>query len=112
MATLDEELFLDAEEDARIVAYIRNALPVELKSIFQDEIIYYFIDLITEYYAESGILEQTPDSDGYVEIDLEAVAQHLAEQARKEHVGNFSPDDVLNIVRLHMDYEEAADQAE
>lgn len=109
MAAIDEELLLDAEEDARIVSYIQSVLPAELKDKFSEEDIYYFLDVMIEYYSESGILEQTPDDDGFVEIDLEAIARHLSDKARKEGLGNYTPEELLFIVQAHMDYEETAE---
>lgn len=107
MSSLDDELLLDAEEDARAVAFIQQALPQELKEAFSEDDLYYFLDVIVEYYAESGVLDAAPDKDGYVEIDEEAVAAYVAEKARKEGIGTFAPEDLLFVVKAQMDYEES-----
>lgn len=107
MASLDQELLLDAENDAKAVAFIRNQLPSELKGKFNDEALYYFLDVLEEYYAESDLLDQKPDADGYIEIDLEAVAGYLAKKAAKEGIGSFSPDDLLFVVQGEMDFQES-----
>ena len=107
MATLDDELMLDAADDARAVAYIRTHLPQELQERFADEDLYYFLDVIVEYYAESGVLEQQPDADGYVDIDAEAIAAYVSEKARKEKAGTFAPEDLLHVVLAEMDYAES-----
>lgn len=86
---LDEELMQDAQEDAAAVAYIQKHLPQELQEQYDEETLYYFLDLIIEYYTESGILDAQPDKDGYVEIDEEAIADYLAKKAKKEHMGDF-----------------------
>lgn len=109
MATTEDDFLADAEEDARIVSYIRAALPAELKEKFTEDDIYYFLDIIIEYYSDSGILEQEPDDDGFVEIDLEDVAGHIARKARKEGIGDFTPEELLFVVQAHMDYEEEAE---
>ena len=103
---LDEELMLDAQQDAAAVAYIKQHLPQDLKDVFTEELLYYFIDVIVEYYTESGILDATPDKDGYIEIDEEAIAAHLAKKAKKEGMGNFSVEDLLFVVQAHMEFEE------
>lgn len=41
---LDEELMLDAQEDAEAVAYIKRHLPQELQEKFSEEQLYYFLD--------------------------------------------------------------------
>lgn len=107
---LDEELMQDAQEDAAAVAYIQKHLPQELQEQYEEETLYYFLDLIIEYYTESGILDAQPDKDGYVEIDEEAIADYLAKKAQKEHMGDFSAEDLLFVVQAHMDFEEEQNQ--
>lgn len=111
MPTIDEELLMDAEEDARAIAYIRQHLPQELQETFNDDLLYYFLDLTYDYYANSGILDAQPDKDGYIDIDGEAIAQHLAKQAKKEKMGDFSTDDLLLFVQAQMDFEEENEEA-
>ncbi len=104
--TIDDELLLDAEEDARTIAYIRTHLPQELQDEWDDDLLYYFLDLIIEYYAESDILNATPDKDGFVEIDVERVAQHVAQKAKKEKMGDFSSEALLFVVQAELDSQE------
>ncbi|MBR1889380.1 MAG: hypothetical protein IJ816_01985 [Alloprevotella sp.] len=104
MANLDNELFLDAQEDKEIISFIRQQLPQELKDRFSDEQLYYFLDVIEEYYAESGILDSPPDKDGYIEVDQERVANFLAKTAKKEGLGDFNPEDLLFVVEAEWDF--------
>lgn len=110
MATFDDELLQDAEDDRQTIEYINQHLPQELKDRFSDDDLYYFLDVIVEYYAESGILDAQPDKDGYINIDIEAIAQHMAQQARKDKVGEFSADDLRWIVEAEMDYADSLDE--
>ena len=103
---IEEELLLDAQEDAATVAYIQSHLPQELQEKMTEETLYYFLDVIVEYYAESGVLDAQPDKDGYIELDAEAIALYLAKKAKKEGVGEFSPEELLFVVQAQMDYEE------
>lgn len=107
MAALDDELLQSAEEDARAIEYIKSRLPQELREKFTEDNLYYFLDVIVEYYAESGILDAEPDSDGYINIDEEAVATYVAEKARKEGIGKFDTEDILFVVQNEMDFEES-----
>lgn len=47
-------------DDEKTIEYIKNYLPQELKEKFSDDEFYYFLDLIDEYYSESGILDAQP----------------------------------------------------
>lgn len=107
MADFEEELLQDAEDDRQTVEFIKNYLPQELKATFTDDQLYYLLDVIVEYYAESGILEAEPDKDGYIDIDVEAIAEHAARQARKDKMGDFSAEDLRWVVEGEMEYAES-----
>lgn len=106
---LDEELIQDAEEDAQAIEYIKTHIPLELQEKFSDDILYYFLDVVIEYYAESGILDKPADKDGYIDIDEQAIANYLANKAKKENIGDFSADDLLFVVQAQLDFEEELD---
>lgn len=106
MTSLDDELLQDAEDDARAVAFIKQQLPQELKEKFSEDQLYYFLDLIADYYATSGVLDATPDKDGYVDIDIEKMATELSNQAAKEKMGVFTPEEISFVIEAEMDFAE------
>lgn len=106
MASLDDELLQDAEDDARAVAFIQQQLPQELKEKFSEDQLYYFLDLIADYYATSGVLDATPDKDGYVDVDIEKMATELSKQAAKEKMGVFTPEEINFVIEAEMDFAE------
>lgn len=106
MTSLDDELLQDAENDARAVAFIQQQLPQELKEKFSEDQLYYFLDLIADYYATSGVLDATPDKDGYVDIDIEKMATELSNQAAKEKMGVFTPEEISFVIEAEMDFAE------
>lgn len=105
MSGFEEELLLDAEDNARAVSYIRAVLPQESKERFTDDDLYYFLDLIYEYYAD-----MTPDADGFIDIDEQQTAAHLQAMAKKEGYGDFATEDLLFVVQGESEY--AAQQAD
>ncbi len=107
MASIDEELLLDAEEDAREVEFIRAQLSNELKEKFSDDDILYFMDAIVEYYFTSGILDSEPDADGYVNIDLQQIAEAVAKKAAEEGHKGFTAEDVFFIVQADADFQDS-----
>ena len=74
---LEDDFLLADADDEKTIEFIKNYLPQELKEKFSDDELYYFLDLIDEYYSESGILDAQPDEDGYVDIDLEEVVAYI-----------------------------------
>ncbi len=106
MDSLEQELLQDAEDDARTVEFIKAYLPQDLKDKFTDEELYYFLDVIVEYYAESGVLDTAPDKDGYIEIDQEKVVDYIIRQARKDKMGEYSPEDIMWVVQGEAEYGE------
>ena len=106
MATLDEELLQEAEDDRKTVEYIQNYLPQELKDKFTEEELYYFIDVIGEYYVE--LLDKHP-GDEDIDIDVEEVAKYVAKQAKKDKIGDFSPEDLRWVVDGELEYGESID---
>ena len=106
MTSLDDELLQDAENDAHAVAFIKQQLPQELKEKFSEDQLYYFLDLIADYYATSGVLDATPDKDGYVDIDIEKMATELSNQAAKEKMGVFTPEEISFVIEAEMDFAE------
>ena len=107
MGVEDEFLFEDVD-DEKTIEYIRNYLPQELKEKFSDDELYYFLDLIDEYYSESGILDAQPDADGYVEIDLDAIVEYIVKEAKKDEMGEFDPEEILFVVQNEICQEQMA----
>ena len=100
----DDFLLDDAAEDAKTIAFIRNYLPQELKERFSDEDLYYFLDLIIEYYATSGCLDAEPDEEGYINIDQDEIVDYLLTEAEKDNIGGFSAEELLFVVQGEMEY--------
>lgn len=103
---------LSDADDEKTIEFIRNYLPQELKDRFSEDELYYFLDLIDEYYSESGILDAQPDADGYVDIDLEQVVEYIVQEAKKDEVGEYDPEEILFVVQGEMEYGNSLGQVE
>jgi len=104
MASIEEELRLDEEENLREVEFIRLQMPADCKKVYSQSDLLWIIDALVDYYFTSGILDS---DDEEVEIDMEAVAKHICERAKKENVSkSFNPDDVFFIVQADLDFQE------
>jgi hypothetical protein len=62
------------------------------------------MDLIVDYYFDSGILETDADE---VEIDLEVIAEYVCKRAKEEgFCSSFNPKEVFFIVQADLDFQE------
>lgn len=104
MAVLDNELWADAEHDAAVIAHTQSLLSQEMKEKFSEELLYYFHDVLEDYLAESDVLESEPDEEGYVNIDLEEIAMHLLQQAKKDKMGDFTTEELLLLTEAELSY--------
>lgn len=103
MASFEDELRIDDEENRREIAYIRERLPQEVKPHFSEDDLYYFLDAIIDYYYDSGILETTEEE---VDIDLQEVANAVTQKALRDKQGTFDPEEVFYVVEADMDFQE------
>lgn len=106
MADFEEELRLDDEENAREVEYIREVLPADLKEKFSEADLRYMMDTIVDYYFTSGVLEAEADADGFVDIDLQKVADYVCAKVAEQGQGDFDPAEVFFVVQADMDFQE------
>ena len=103
MASIEEELRLDEEDNLRELAFIRGQIPFDAKKHYSDESILYMLDLIVDYYYESGILESNEEE---IDIDMEEVANYVCRKAKEDGVTNFLSEYVLFVVQADLDYQE------
>ena len=99
----NDDFLLDDEEDVRTVEFIKNYIPQDLKEKFTDDDIYYIIDVIADYYVNSGILDQDPDEEGYINIDQDKIVNYIVKEAEKDGMGPYSEDDVFFLVQVFME---------
>jgi len=103
MATFDEDLLRDDEENRREMAFIRTQLPSEAKDKYTDAQLLFVMDAIGEYIVESGILDSDDDE---VDIDIEAVADYACKEAKTQGIGMLDPQEVFFIVQADLDFQE------
>ena len=109
---LEEDFLLADADDEKTIEFIKNYLPQELKEKFSDDELYYFLDLIDEYYSESGILDVEPDEEGCVEVDLGQIVDYIIKEAHKDEMGDYDPEEILFVVQGELEYTESLDDDE
>ena len=108
MSTFEEDLIADAEDDRLTVEFIQNYLPQDVKEKFTEDELYYFLDVIDEYYVnllEKAEKKGVKDNEE-MDIDIDDVASHLAKQAKKDQMGDFSAEDLRWVVEGELEYAE------
>ena len=90
---LEDDFLLEDEDDEKTVEFIKIFLPQDLKDKFTDDELYYFLDVMVDYYTTSGCLDAQPDADGYVNIDQDEIVDYIVKEAKKDGIGEFNPED-------------------
>lgn len=108
---MKEDEFLEEDlDDEKTIQYIKNSLPQDLKEKYNDDILYYILDVINDYFETSGVLDKEPDKDGFIEIDNEAEAAYIVKEAKKDNMGEFDPEEILLIVQAEADYVDSLEE--
>lgn len=107
---LEDDFLLEDADDEKTIEFIKNYLPQELKEKFSDDELYYFLDLIDEYYSESDILNVEPDAEGYVEIDLGRIVEYIVTESKKDDMGEYDPEEILFVVQGETEYTESLEE--
>lgn len=108
MPSFEDQLLLDAQLDANEVEYIRQRIAESglQDDGIEDDDIYYLIDLLPAYYAESGILDAQPDAEGCIDIPVDAIVEYVQKTAQRE-IGKTFPTDLLAlVVEADLDFSE------
>ena len=100
----NDEFLLEDEDDEKTIEFIKNYLPQDLKGKFSDDELYYFLDVIVDYYSTSGCLDTEPDKDGYINIDQDEIVNYIVAEAKKDQTGDYEPEDILFVVQGEMEY--------
>jgi hypothetical protein len=97
----NDEFAMDDLDDEKTIAFIRERLPQDLKEKYSEDEFYFFLDTIYDYYDKSGILD---NDDEYVDIDINAIAEFIAKEAKKNGIGDFDSEELYFIVEGELSY--------
>lgn len=105
----NEDFLLDDLDDDKTIEFIKSYLPQDFKETFSDDELFYLLDLIDEYYMDSGVLDSTTDADGFIELNLDDIVDYLLAEAKKDDMGEFDPEALLFVVQGEMEYGDSLD---
>ena len=99
----DQEEMFEYDDEAAI-AFIRNHLPQELKEKFEDDIIYYLLDTICDFFEKRDFLNE--DDTEKEEKELTA---YLLSQTKKDEIGEFTPEEIVLFLKAEEAYSNTLD---
>jgi len=97
---IEDKDFLYDDDEA--VKFIKNFLPDNIKSKFNDDDINYIIDLIYEFYDSKGFMDGDDDVD--IEINEDELVAFVVKSALTDGVGKYKADDISFIVQGELEY--------
>lgn len=96
-------------DDEKAIAFIRESIDPALSEKLSDDAMYYFLDLIDEYYQETVLdnFSEDEDSDEDIFIDEEDMCRFFRKNLAKEDFGTFTDDEMMSVVDAEMQYTES-----
>ena len=55
------------------------------------------------------MLDAEGDSDGYIDIDLQKVAEYVCKKAEEDKRGIYDPDDIFFVAQADLDFQEGTE---
>ena len=99
MNTQEDDLLVYDEDDA--VKFIMNFLPVDAKKNIDDTKIEYVLDVVYEFYDESGLIDE--DSTEEASIDEEEMYKFIKKCAKKDKM-ELTDDEIQLILEGEFEY--------
>lgn len=92
-------------DEIKAIEYINSTLAQNGISSYSDDEILNVIDIIWDYYEDTGLLDI--DSDGDELIQLDDVISHVKKMLHKDKFAQIRPDDIKYIVEAEIAYEQS-----
>ena len=86
------------------VSFIQNQLPQELKDRFNEDDLYYFLDLLCEFYEQNDYLEEEDE-----EKEERELIDFIIKQSVKDEIGEFTSEEILMFLRAESAYTDTLD---
>lgn len=96
-----------AYDEDNAVKFIRKELPPEVNVRYSDDEILSVIDIIWDYYENSGLLKLNAETDEDEELDVDKLTAYVKKVMSNDKELVMDPDDIELIVKGELDYEES-----
>lgn len=105
----DKGIEIDYDEDDAI-EYIQSSIPENINKKLSEDDIAYLIELIYEYYEESGILSDEADEE--FELDEEELVDFVFKSAQSANIKNITVEMVEAVIDGELSYCESLEDAD
>jgi hypothetical protein len=96
-------------DEEKAIEFIRQQIGEVMSKKYDDDELLNVIDIIWDYYEDSGFLDITLDEDEE-DADVEKIIAHVKKMLAKDKFAKIEPDDVEPIVKAQLDYEASLDE--
>lgn len=94
--------------EKKAIEYILSQLPAEKAARYTDDEILNVIDIIWDFYEESGLLDPATaleEDDDDEDAEMELLKKHVGKMLAKDKGSNIDPADIEMIINAEIDYE-------
>jgi hypothetical protein len=96
-------------DEQNAIDYIREHLPDEYRDKYDDDEILNVIDIIFDYYDESGMLDIDLSDEDEDDVDVEELVKYVTKVLRKDKLSPIAEEHIKPIVLAELDYEQTLD---
>lgn len=89
------------------VKFIRQALPPEVSSKYDDDDILCIIDIIWDYYEKQGFLSLNADISDEEQLDTDDLVKYVKKEIKNDEELVMDPKDIELVVKAELEYEES-----
>lgn len=94
-------------DEDQAIKFIRATLTPEQNQIIPDDEILYVIDTIWDWYEKNGYLEINAEVTDDEEVDVDKLVDYVRKEMRRAGELHITPDEVVDIVKAELQYEES-----
>jgi hypothetical protein len=96
-------------DEQNAIDFIRENLPKDYLANYDDDEILNVIDIIFDYYDESGMLDIDLSDDDDDDLDIDALVNYVTKILRKDKLSPIAEQHIRPIVLAELDYEKTLD---
>ena len=94
-------------DETAAIAHIRSSLSTESSQAYSDGEILNVIDMIWDFYEDSGLLEVNIDVNDDTDLDMDALTAYVKKAVAKDRRSPIKPEDIPVIIAAEIEFESA-----